>query len=205
MKDIDTLAKAFATATLSQRDATYFAALGRMIAAYARAEASVHVLARHLSGLPEVKARAVFSGIRLPDLTDRIRQMMRIDKIPDGTYQDVDACFVQLHTIAIQRGKLVHGMIDDAGEEGKAVSNFFTAKSLLAFERTIFRASDLRHMSTDCGAIFVRLMGVATRGIPQYEDPEIDRVVHAPWRYKPSPPRTTPKRSAENGGKRRRG
>ena len=113
MKDIDTLAKAFATATLSQRDATYFAALGRMIAAYARAEASVHVLARHLSGLPEAKARAVFSGIRLPDLTDRIRQMMRIDKIPDGTYQDVDACFVQLHTIAIQRGKLVHGMIDD--------------------------------------------------------------------------------------------
>jgi hypothetical protein len=124
------VAKAFATAALSQRDTTYFAALGRMIAAYARAEASVHVLIRHLSGLPENKARVIFSSSRLPDLTDRVRQMMRIDKIPDSTYQDVDACLVQLHTIAIQRGKLVHRMIDnDVGEEGMAVSNFFTAKS----------------------------------------------------------------------------
>ena len=57
----------------------YFAELGRMIAAYARAEAGVHYLARHLSGLPDAKARAIFGRMRLPDLTDLIRQMMRIN------------------------------------------------------------------------------------------------------------------------------
>ena len=57
----------------------YFAELGRMIAAYARAVAGVHYLARHLSGLPDAKARAIFGRMRLPDLTDLIRQMMRIN------------------------------------------------------------------------------------------------------------------------------
>jgi hypothetical protein len=194
------IAEAFATATLSQRETTYFAALGRMIAAYAGAEASVHMLARHLSGLPEVKARAVFGGMRLSDLVERIRNMMRIDKIPDGTIQDVDASIVQLETIASQRGKLVHRMIiDRAGEEGMSVTNLLTAKSLAAAERNTFSVSDLEHMTIDCGAIYIRLTTIIARGIPEHEDPEINRVVHASWRYKPSLRRTTPKRPAESG------
>ncbi|SRR5260370_32466199 len=200
MTTTNPIAKAFATATLSQRETAYFAALGRMIAAYAAAEASVHWLARHLSGLPEVKARAVFGGIRLRDLTDTIRQMMRIDKILDGTLKDVDACLVQLDTIASQRGKLVHRMIiDRAGEEGLSVTNILTAKSIAAVERNTFSISDLEHMTIDCSVIYLRLTTIIARGIPEHADPEINRVVHAPWRYKPSLPRTTPKRSAESG------
>ena len=53
----------------------YFAELGRMIAAYARAEAGVHVLARHLSRVPDAKARAIFGRMRLPDLIEVIRQI----------------------------------------------------------------------------------------------------------------------------------
>ena len=74
----------------------YFAELGRMITAYASAEAGVHFLARYLSGLPDAKARAIFGRMHLPDLTELIRQMMRVDEKPDDVYQEVDACLIQL-------------------------------------------------------------------------------------------------------------
>jgi hypothetical protein len=175
-----------AAAAMSQKETTYFAALGRMIAAYAKAEASVHMLARHLSGLPELKARVIFSSMRLPDLTDRIRQMMRLDAMPADTCQDVEACLVQLDAIASQRGKLVHRMIEYAGE-GLTVSNIWTAKSLLAIERNTLSARDLQQMTTDLGAIFLRLLAVITPHMPLNQDAEIREMTRAPWRYKPSP------------------
>src|ERR1700746_1894806 len=73
----------------------YFAALGLMITAYAMAEAGVNCHARSLSGLPDAKARAIFGRMRLPDLTDLVRQMMRINETPDDICQEVDACLAQ--------------------------------------------------------------------------------------------------------------
>ena len=127
----------------------YFAELGRMIAAYARAEAGVHYLARHLSGLPDAKARAIFGRMRLPDLTDLIRQMMRINKTSDDIYQEVDACLVQLDTIAQQRHKLVHRMVEYAGSY-LSVSNPLTAKSVVKIESDVFSLRNLENMNLDC-------------------------------------------------------
>jgi hypothetical protein len=54
----------------------YFAKVGRFIVAYAAAESMMHMLARHLSGLDDRKARIIFGGMPLRDLTERVRQMM---------------------------------------------------------------------------------------------------------------------------------
>jgi len=129
------------------------------------------------------KARAVFGGMRLSDLTERIRQMMRIDKRQDGIYQEVDACLVQLSVIADQRHKLVHRMVEYAGSH-LSVSNALTAKSLAAIEADVFSERDLRNMQIDCGSIFLRLLRVIAPDI-HVEDGEVDALVRAPWRYKP--------------------
>jgi hypothetical protein len=50
---------------IPREDTPYFAALGRFITQYAAAEAGVHLLCRHLSGLSDDKARALISGMRL--------------------------------------------------------------------------------------------------------------------------------------------
>ncbi|MBV9081603.1 MAG: hypothetical protein JOZ62_02920 [Acidobacteriaceae bacterium] len=146
------LGLAAAFPTTSQRETEYFAELGRMIATYARAEAGVHFLARHLSGLPDAKARAVFGGMRLPDLTERIRQMMRIDETPNEIYREVDACLLQLGAIADRRHKLVHRMVEYAGSH-LSVSNPLTAKSLAAIEADVFSYRDLENMGLDCLAM----------------------------------------------------
>jgi hypothetical protein len=177
------LAAAFATTALSQDETAYFAALGRMIAAYAGAEAGVQFLARYLSGLSDAKARAVFGGMRLPDLTDRIRQMMRIDKRPKGISDDVEDCLAQLNVIAKQRHKLVHRMVEYAGSH-LSVSNALTAKSLAAIEADVFSERDLRNTEIDSGLIFLRLLRVVAPDRP-YENPEVEAFVRGPWRYRP--------------------
>jgi hypothetical protein len=78
-------------AAFAQHETAYFGELGKMIRAYATAEAGVHCLARYLSGLPDAKARAVFGGMRLLDLIDLVRQMMRIDETPDGSLAQLKA------------------------------------------------------------------------------------------------------------------
>jgi hypothetical protein len=90
------IARAFMGEVWPESEPGYFAELGRMIAAYANAEAGVHVLARYLSGMPDAKARAIFGRMRLPDLIELIRQMMRVDEKPDGVNQEIDTCLIQL-------------------------------------------------------------------------------------------------------------
>jgi hypothetical protein len=165
-----------------QSEPGYFAELGRMIAAYASAEAGVHFLARYLSGLPDAKARAVFGGMRLPDLAERIRRMMRVDKIPDNIYQDVDACLVQLGAIANQRHKLVHRNVESS-EAYLSVSNSLTAKSLAGIEADVFSYLDLESVKLDCIAIFQRFLAIVSPDILGQD--AINAFVRAPWRYKP--------------------
>jgi hypothetical protein len=155
----------------------YFAELGRMIAAYASAEAGVHFLARYLSGLPDAKARAIFGRMRLPDLIELIRQMMRVDEKTDDVYQEVDACLVQLNVIANERNKLVHRMVEYAGSHFK-VSNALTAKSLAAIEADAFSYRDLENMNIDCLAIFRRLLGAIAPEVLS-QDAELNAALHA--------------------------
>jgi hypothetical protein len=54
----------------------FFAAFGRFIASYALAEAAFHIAARHFSGLPEGKARAILGGMRISDLIEKLRALI---------------------------------------------------------------------------------------------------------------------------------
>lgn len=68
-----------------ESDTPHFEAVGRFITSYAAAEGAVHMLARRLSGLSDEKARIIFGDMRLGDLSKRIRQMMRLDKLDSKT------------------------------------------------------------------------------------------------------------------------
>jgi hypothetical protein len=90
-------------------DDPYFAALGKFIASNASAEHTVHSTARRPSHPTEAKARIIFSGMRLGDLVERIRGLLRATKVSDKKYNEIDACLVQLEAISEQRNKLIAG------------------------------------------------------------------------------------------------
>jgi hypothetical protein len=176
----------------------YFAELGRMITAYARAEAGVLLLARNLSGMPDAKARAIFGRMRLHDLIELIRQMMRVDEKADDVCKEVDACLVQLKLIADERNKLVHQMVDYAGSH-LSVSNLLTAKSVTAIKIDVFSHGDLQNMNIDCEVIFSRLLWVITPQTQTDQDTEFVAAVRGPWRYK-SPRRGSGKKQRRGSG-----
>ena len=61
-----------------KEDDKYYAAIGRFIVAYASAESTIHQIARKLSRLKENRARILFGGMRIGDITTRMRALLKI-------------------------------------------------------------------------------------------------------------------------------
>jgi hypothetical protein len=169
-------------------EAEYFESLGRFIASYATAEAAVHDLTRSLSKLSETKARVIFAGLRLGDLTDRIRAMLRVDNADANTISEINACLDQLDVIAGVRNKLVHRSV--SYHDGKLmVSNASTAKTREGVELDQFVRKDLNDMASDCRRIFLRLLNVAHPDLEMMEGlRRFYLIVSQPWSYKPAQP-----------------
>ena len=172
---------------IPREDEPYFAALGRFIAAYAMAENQVHVLARRLTRLNDAKARIVFSGMRLGDLSERIRGLLRLNASSTRKYDEADVCLRQLDFIATQRNNIVHRFV--RYRQGKIeVTNLVIAKSIDAPETHTFAITDFEKMDSDCAAITLRLSAISPGKAHEKMKPTIKMWVHQPWRYKPPQP-----------------
>jgi hypothetical protein len=189
------------TAVPPSEDQPYFAALGKFITAYAIAEHQVHLLARRLTRLNDAKARIVFSGMRLGDLAERIRGLLRVTKATTKRYNEVDACLQQLDLIATQRNNLVHRFV--LYKHGQIeVTNITISKSIDTFEIQKFTIADFENMDSDCSSITIRLR-IICGGTEA--SPELRKWARGPWRYKPPQPAQKPKqpRSIPRSQKRR--
>lgn len=181
------LAKALMPYPLPKEDEPYFAALGRFIAAYAMAEHQVHILARRLTRVSDAKARIVFSGMRLGDLSERIRGLLRATKSSTKRNDEVDKCLRQLDLIATQRNNLVHRFVQYS--DGKiTVTNIIISKSIETYEYHTFTVSDFENMDSDCAAITLRLAAVSPSKGHKKMRPFMKKWVHLTWRHKPPLP-----------------
>jgi hypothetical protein len=164
----------------------HFAALGLFVSSYAMAEASVHILARYLSGLKDDAARAIFGGMRISDLAERIRRLMEINDIAAPIRTDINDCLTQLDKLSDARNRLVHRMTLVHAPLILRTNNFLTVKAIERTEVNLFTRNILIDMRTDCLSIFIRLRHIAEPDLP-YDD-DIDRAVRRPWLYKDAPP-----------------
>jgi hypothetical protein len=168
------------------RSREHFAAFGSLIAAYAHAESLVHYVTRVFSGLDDKQARIVFSGMRLGDLTERLRKLTRSKP---KIYKEIDDCLTRLGIIAKERHKLIHRtvMLKDGRGPGFTVSNELTVASLLNVEEEIVDIDTLEDMQWDCLVVAFRLLLV--RGSLKKRRrriTETEKQTFA-WRYKPPP------------------
>jgi hypothetical protein len=164
-------------------DTELFSALGKFVADYASAENAVHGLARRLLRTNDAKARIVFGGMRLADLTDRIRGLLRVTKAGKRKCAEIEKCLAQLNTIAEQRNKIVHRW-SYFKDQVIWVTNAPTTKDIAAIEIEPFKKDDFDHMGDDCVAIGYRLTNYGKKG----SKPFIVKWARRPWRYKPAQP-----------------
>lgn len=189
-----TFLEAMATARINletpliENDTAHFESFGRFIVAYANTEAAVHMLARRLSGLDDAKARAIFSGMRISDVLNTIRVMVRADKLDTSTTDEIAVCFSQLNVITEKRNNMIHRGLTVSDRGQIQVTNISSAKSLRNFQFETFSLLDIESMRADCMALKIRLSLIADDN-PENEFPMTENVralVFEPWRYTPA-------------------
>jgi hypothetical protein len=170
-------------------DTPHYEAIGRFVTSFATAEAAVHMLARKLSLLPDVKARIIFGGMRLPDLAEIVRQMARLDALPEDQYQEIDGCLTQLKNIATKRHNLVH-RTSNVFDGKLMVANIMTSKVINASQTEVLEVEEMSNMQSDCGRIYLRLSHIAKPTKSKLDEDLYNAVRIVPWRYKHVPPKT---------------
>ena len=180
---------------MAEQQVPFYAALGRFITAYALAEAGVHIAARYFSGLSEKNARVIFAGMRLGDLSERLRKLT----LNTSHFSSVDELLLQLDVIGTERDKLVHRLVEYDPKHGLTVTNKLTVKSLENVEIHNFSIDELEAMKEDCTRIYFRL----TAEIKGLDGPSATKhgvtilSLYGPWRYKrPQPKKKQKQRRA---------
>ncbi len=170
-------------------DEQFYAALGRFIASYAAVEVVIHQLARKLSNLKDDKARVLFGGMRLGDVTSRTRALLKLSNRSQKIKEDIESCFAQFDIIGLERDRMVHR--DSSFHAGElTVSNHETAKSVVHSEWHSFSTVDLLNMHIDCLTIYLRLTQIRLPRLKNRKPARERRTLYEPWRYKPVPPKT---------------
>src|SRR6202042_639558 len=114
------------------------------------AEAGVHIAARHFSNLKEDKARVLFGGMGLGNLSEKVR-ILTADTTDSAS---VDELLAQLDVMTRERDKLVHRLVEYDPQEGLKVTDSLTVKTISAVETKNFSITELQNMEMDCKRIF---------------------------------------------------
>ena len=165
-----------------------FAAFGKFIAAYALAEAGVHIATRFFSKMSETNARFVFSGSRGKDIVECLRQFT----VEDSSGADINKVLKQFGYIREARNQFTHRVIEYDREHGLKATNRLTGPQAIV-EPRLFGINELEDMTHDCRIIFGRLLMHCDELAEIVRINEIASMeLFAPWRYTPPPPEKKP-------------
>jgi hypothetical protein len=187
---------------MNPNESALYEGVGRFITAFAGAEAGVHLIARKLSRLDDETARAIFNNMRLADVAERVRTLLRT-KTEDGFKPAltgepaaiVEACLTQLGLIASRRHNLVH-RATGCGINGLFVTNILNSKSYDRYEWETYTLSDLTALTQDCVDIFNQMDRLSSNN-------RVNEAIAAgipAWRYKSAPPASQSSQRRKDAG-----
>jgi hypothetical protein len=171
----------------------FYSQLGEFIVGYALAEGAIHQVARKLAGVNDAKGRVLFAGMRLGDVQSRARGLLQHTRYGNKTRKTIEDCLSQFDRIGLMRDKIIHRFTHLESGELK-ITNFFTAKNVLAVEQDAVSQDDLYGMEVDCWTIATRLLRICNpdmRKMPSHAT----KFWRGPWRYKPAQPNNPKKPS----------
>ncbi len=169
-----------------EEDEPYFAAIGKFIVEYARAEAAFHVLAHKLLGVESRKSTAILSGMRFPDLVDRIKAMLPLEKVSEKDTGVILGCLTQINAVGTRRHHLVHRWVTYENQK-ILVTNLFIAKSPELVHDSEMSLDDLKMLRDDCLKIYFRVIRIA-RPAPKNDSAQFLDWLRSAWQYTPEQP-----------------
>jgi hypothetical protein len=184
-------------------DQRYYDALGRFVDAFATAEGATQLVLWYYAKLPTSVALALLSGIRGDEVLNRMRRLFETGDVQQSDWADLEPILQQFNLINGIRNEILH-----YGARAKSDGERYVSNALKAHTRqkiTVFSISAeiLADMTHDVGKIIIHLhtrhMGRPPLGGARNLD-EVEKILRAPWRYKPPlrRPVTSPKRDAKS-------
>jgi hypothetical protein len=177
-----------------ERVSAFHCALGRFVAMFARVEFSAHIVLRHYAKMSFPAAHALLSGVRVDDTLGRLKRLFEIGFLDETSWNDIKPTLEHLNEINNRRNFILHHTTV-AVEEGEGqVSNLATAHFAGSVRVFQISAAILDDMTADLKKIILHLHA-RHAGMPDPQDPKVDAILRAPWRYtlKSSPPVRPPK------------
>lgn len=177
---------------MTESEKEYYAALGKFIDYFSRAESVIQVVLWKVSDIEESVAKAIFSGTRTRTAVDFIK---RVAETKDITIpQDIVEAFGHLNAINTARDNIVHWGTSESRDGSRIISNSFMAHTERAIKEFHISTSALNDMTSDLAIIIVRLISHYCGRQPEESDSAWNdglQIARAPFRYKSPQPNNT--------------
>jgi hypothetical protein len=177
----------------------YWAALGRFVHEFSRAEQALLALLRQISGLTEPIGGIILTNSRVDQAKEMVKRIFEVDEQSMGRTR-MERPFAQLAVINTMRNHIIHwGAVHDGADE-LLVSNAHLHPHPDRAKEFRVSPDDLAAMSIDLYHIAVYFLVEASLQ-QQLSRGSLDTYTGLqaePWLYKP--PRPTPRKRARNPG-----
>ncbi|MGH6985460.1 MAG: hypothetical protein ACRED9_01295 [Caulobacteraceae bacterium] len=158
----------------------YLAEFGRFVSLFALAEAMLKNALRHIVGVDERTALAVFSGVRAAEGSTLIRRCFEARK--NALPEELNKLLVQFSTLSNLRNNLVHYGIDLSATPPITTNRSYVLSDMAIREMHI-EEHTLSDATIDCAKIILGLSCFVEDG---KDDGRLAFSVRDPWQYKPS-------------------
>ncbi len=102
--------------------------IGKFVTSFGVAEAYLNMLLQGLTGMSEVSARIICSGMRNTDIIKATKDLITVSEMTEAQKNKFQNILTQLSKISIMRNNLVHRHIFVSSETKVIASNTFTSK-----------------------------------------------------------------------------
>jgi hypothetical protein len=159
-------------------DTPYYDALGRFLAAYARAEATAQILLWHVSGIDLETARIIWPSMRVKSIAEMVRKLYRErkQKMPPL----VDEALSHLVAITGIRDNAVHYATETDERGNRYVANMHQQFHLDDPAMGIVSVQLLHTLTADLAIIVIRFMTEMPPGVPEVEGVWRQAIARAP-------------------------
>ncbi len=181
---------------LTLKDAPYYAHHGRFVQRYTGVESALHLMFRHVLGSGDETGRAISGGMRLADVINTTKRLMKTRNLPVAQQDDFKAITDHLGEITKLRDFLVHR---SSYFDGRIVTstNETTSKSVDDIQVLKLNIKDIDGAANDCARVMFRIAALIwgpNHGLP----PEAVQNMLEPWSYKHRQPETPNRVSRSN-------
>ena len=162
----------------------HYQAIGKFITMYSMIESFFHDIFALYSGLDSDTSRAIMGGMRMKDVIERIKRLIKLRELDPRILLDIEQIDTLIDPLSQFRDKIVHRVWLQS-DRGPVLLNLSGAKSMATITQESVSTEDLNQKTRETLEVALRVMPHAITDTQWEAMPDLFRsMMQAPWRDK---------------------